>query len=99
EEKALRICDQRAKVRHRPDSEEDQRRQDRPLVQQIKIIEKSACTVRRFFGTDHNIGIDIYKQHAESDRNKQKRLKAVPDCQIEKNAGNTDHDQVSPCEV
>ena len=47
----------------------------------------------------HNIRIDIYKQHTKGNRNKKQWLKAMVDCQIEKHAGNSDHDQVTKSQI
>ena len=46
-----------------------------------------------------NIRIDIYKQHTKSNWNKKQWLKFVANCQIEKHAGNSNHDQVTKCKI
>ena len=50
-------------------------------------MKKSTYTIGHIFRVCHNVRIDIYKQHTECDRNKQKRLESLLDSKVKEYAG------------
>ena len=99
QQEALRVRNQGTKVRHRADAHEYQRRQNRPFIQHIEVIEQAARTVCRLLRAKHDIRINIYQQHTEGDRKQKQGFKAPGNRQIKKNAGDYDHQIVSPGQV
>ena len=48
---------------------------------------------------EHDIRIDIHKQHTECDRDQQKWLEPMSNCQEQEKTCNRDHDQIAPGEA
>ena len=62
-------------------------------------MKKSTYTIGHIFRICHNVRIDIYKQHTECDRNKQKRLESLLDSKVKEYAGYCDHQVIAPCQI
>ena len=62
-------------------------------------MKKSTYTIGHIFRVCHSVRIDIYKQHTECDRNKQKRLESFLDSKIKEYAGYCDHQVIAPCQI
>ena len=97
QQEALGVGDQGTEVRHGADAHENQRGKNRPLIQDIEVIQKTAGLA--FAERRHDIGIDIDQQHTECDRNKEQGLEFMGNSQIQEKAGYYDHQDVAPCQV
>ena len=62
-------------------------------------MQQAADAVFGILNTQHDIRINIYQKHTESNRYKQQRFKILGDRQIEKNARHQNHQNISPCHV
>ena len=97
-----RVRDQRSEVGHRSDTHEDQGRKNRCLIQNIEIMHQAAGMFDAenvYRNIRNNIRIDIDKQHAESNRDQQKRFEVVFDRQIQEHKRDKHHDIVAPCQI
>ena len=62
-------------------------------------MKKSADSIGRILNRQHNIRIDINKQHTKGNRNKEQGLKSFPDGKIQEKERHEDHDQVSKGQI
>ena len=111
QQQALRVGDQRAEIRHRTDAKEDQRRINAQLDAKIQHISQPAMVQDlaehriqrrvRAFRRDEILHVDnlakrkVRQQHAEGDRQKQKRLELLAYGKINQPAGDDNHNQIA----
>ena len=112
EEQGLRICDQRSKVCHCTDTDEDQTGVNTSLDSDVKVVEQTAvckdCAVVVIicmtFGHEvvpqvcvvHFCAGQVGKKHTECDTEQQKRFKLLDDRQVHEQQRNENHNQVAP---
>ena len=112
EQQGLGVCNQRSKVSHCTDTDEDQTRIDTGLDTDIEEVKKT--TVSKDLTVAVIIGVgsihkvcpkicmvqtctgQVGKKHTECDTEQQKRFKLLDDRKVHQTEGNDNHDQVAP---